>query len=218
MALRKAGLASMAYFYFDFRDTNKQNLHNALPSILTQLSARSDSCCDILSRVYKAHDDGAHKPSTSTMIACLKEMLALPGQGPIYIILDALDECSNTSGIPSARKQVLDLLKDLVSLQLSNLHICVTSRPEIDIRAALEPLAFYSVSIHDQSGQKKDIEDYTRSVVYADSDTLMRRWRDQDKELVIDTLTERADGMYECLRMLMTLTDYITGSDGFTVN
>ena len=26
MASREAGLASMAYFYFDFRDTNKQNL------------------------------------------------------------------------------------------------------------------------------------------------------------------------------------------------
>jgi hypothetical protein len=190
-----AGLATVAYFYFDFRDTDKQNLHSALPSLLTQLSARSDSCCDILSRVYMAHDSGARKPSTRAMTACLKEMLVLPGQGPIYIILDALDECPNTSGIPSARKQVLDLLKDLVGLQLSNLHICVTSRPEIDIRATLEPLTFHSVSIHDQNGQKRDIEDYIRSVVYGDSDTAMRRWRDQDKELVIETLTERADGM-----------------------
>ena len=195
MALREAGLASVAYFYFDFRDTNKQNLRNALPSLLTQLSARSDSSCRILSRVYKAHDDGALKPSTSTMIACLKEMLALPGQGPVYIILDALDECPNTSGIPSARKQVLDLIKDLVGLWLSNLHICVTSRPEIDIRAVLEPLAFHPVSIHDQNGQKKDIEEYIRAVVHADSETAMRRWREQDKELVIETLTDRADGM-----------------------
>ncbi len=185
----------MAYFYFDFRDTDKQNLHNMLPSLLTQLSARSDSCCDILSRVYMTHDDGAHKPSTSTLITCLKEMLALPGQGPTYIILDALDECPNTSGIPSCRKQVLDLLKDLVGLQLPNLHICVTSRSEIDIRAALEPLAFYLISIHEESGQKKDIEDYIRFVVYADSDTAMGRWRDQDKDLVIETLTERVDGM-----------------------
>ncbi len=185
----------MAYFYFYFRDTDKQNLHNLLPSLLTQLSARSDSCCNILSRIYKTHDGGARKPSISTLIACLKEMLALPGQGPTYIVLDALDECPNTSGIPSARKQVLDLLKGLVGLQLSNLHICLTSRPEIDIRAALEPLAFHPVSIHEQSGQRKDIEDYIRSVVYADSDTAMRRWRDKDKELVIETLTERADGM-----------------------
>ncbi|KAH9173964.1 hypothetical protein EDB89DRAFT_645509 [Lactarius sanguifluus] len=195
MALREAGLASMAYFYFDFKHTDKQNLRNLLPSLLTQLSARSDSCCDILSRVYMAHDNGAHKPSTSTLVACLKEMLVLPRRGSIYIILDALDECPNTSGIPPSRKQVLDLIKDLVGLQLSNLHICLTSRPEIDIRAALEPLAFHPVSIHEESGQKKDIEDYIRSVVYADSDTAMRRWRDRDKELVIETLADKADGM-----------------------
>ena len=185
----------MAYFYFDFRDTDKQNLHNLLPSLLTQLSARSDDRCEILSRLYKAHDDGASKPSTITMVGCLKEMLALPGQGPIYIILDALDECPNTFGIPSPRKQVLDLLKDLVGLQLLGRQRCVTSRPEIDIRVALEPLAFLRVSLHDQSGQQKDIEDYIRSVVHADSDTAMRRWRNKDKELVIETLTERADGM-----------------------
>ena len=195
LALQDAGLASVAYFYFDFRDTDKQNLHNLLPCLLTQLSARSDSRREILSRVYEAHDDGARKPNTSTLIACLKEMLALPDQGPIYIVLDALDECPITSGIPSARKQVLNLLKDLVSLQLSDLHICVTSRPEIDIRTALEPLAFRPVSLHDQSGQKRDIEDYIRSVVNADSDTAMKRWRDKDRELVIETLTGRADGM-----------------------
>jgi hypothetical protein len=195
MALREAGQAAVAYFYFDFRDTDKQNLRNALPSLLTQLSARSDHCCDLLSRVYKAHDDGALKPNSSTMITCLNEMLTLPNQGPIYIILDALDECPNTSGIPSARKQVLNLIKDLVGLRLSNLHLCVTSRPEIDIRAMLEPLAFRPVSIHEQSGQKRDIEEYIRFVVRADSDTAMRRWREQDKVLVIETLTDRADGM-----------------------
>ena len=195
MALQEAGKATMAYFYFDFRDPNKQNLHNALPSLLTQLSACSDGYCDILSDVYKAHKNGAYKPNTTTMVACLKEMLALPGQRPVYIILDALDECPNTFGIPSARRQVLDFLKGLVGLQLPNLHLCVTSRPEVDIRAALEPLAFHTVSIHDQSGQKKDINDYIRSIVYADSDTAMGRWRAQDKELVIETLTERADGM-----------------------
>ncbi|KAH9016025.1 hypothetical protein EDB85DRAFT_2280101 [Lactarius pseudohatsudake] len=196
LVLWEAGLASMAYFYFDFKDTDKQNLRNLLPSLLTQLSTRSDSCCDILSRIYKTHDDGARKPGTNTLIECLKEMLALPGHGPIYIILDALDECPNTSGIPPARRQVLDLINDLVGLQLLNLHICITSRPENDIRAALEPLTFHPVSIHEQSGQKKDIEDYIRSVVYAGSDTAMRRWRDKDKELVIETLTDKADGMF----------------------
>ena len=194
MALQEVGQATVAYFYFDFKDTDKQDLHNALPSILTQLSARSDSYCDILSNVHKAHSNGVYKPSTRAMTACLKEMLALPDQGPVFIILDALDECPNTSG-SSAREEVLCFLKDLVGLQLSNLHICVTSRPEIDIGAVLEPLMFHPISIHEQMGQKKDIEDYIRAFVYADSVTEMKRWRVEDKELVIETLTARADGM-----------------------
>jgi len=31
----------MAYFYFDFRDTDKQNLHDLVPSLLTQLLTNS---------------------------------------------------------------------------------------------------------------------------------------------------------------------------------
>ena len=195
IALQEAGRATVAYFYFDFKDTNKQDLRNALPSLLTQLSARSDSYCDILCRVHQAHNNGAYKPSNETMVTCLKEMLALPGQGPIYIILDALDECPKTSGIPSAREEVLEFLKDLVGAQLSDLRICVTSRPENDIRKAIEPLAFLPLSIHDQEGQKKDIDDYIRFVVSPKSDTPMGRWRKKDKELVIHTLSEKADGM-----------------------
>ena len=78
---------------------------------------------------------------------------------------------------------------------LPNLHICVTSRPEVEIRDVLEPLTSRRVSLHDQSGQKKDIEDYVTSVVYSNSEPIMRRWRKQDKELVIETLSEQADGV-----------------------
>jgi hypothetical protein len=56
-------------------------------------------------------------------------------------------------------------------------------------------LAVHRVSIHDQTGQKKDIADYVRSVVYSNSEPIMKRWRTVDKELVIKTLSEGADGM-----------------------
>jgi hypothetical protein len=122
-------------------------------------------------------------------------MLTLPDQRPTYLIIDALDECSTTSGIPSDRNRVLHLVKELIDLHLPDLHICITSRPEVDIREVLEPLTSRRVFFHDQSGQKKDIEDYVRSVVYSDSEPIMRRWRKEDKELVIETLSEQADGM-----------------------
>jgi hypothetical protein len=189
------GRALMAYFYFDFRDAKKQRWNDLLSSLLIQLSFQSDACCDILSRLYKAHKEGAEQPSNHDLTRCLKQMLTFPDQCPIYLIMDAIDESPNTSGIPSPREMVLQLLKELVDLSLSNLHICVTSRPEIDIRNALEPLTSRRVSLHDQSGQKEDIAEYVRSIVYSDSEQIMRRWRMEDKELVIKTLSERADGM-----------------------
>ena len=194
-AMCKDENASMAYFYFDFRDANKQGLRDLLSSLLTQLSACSGPRCDILSKLYSDHDEGDKQPSDNILAKCLKEMLTLPGQPSIYLIIDALDESLNTSGMPSPREAVLQLLKELVNLSLPNLHICVTSRPEIDIRNILEPLTSRRVSLHDQSGQKKDIADFVRSVVYSDSEQIMRRWKTEDKELVIKTLSERADGM-----------------------
>lgn len=100
MSLRESGKASVAYFYCDFRDDNKQSCRNLLPSLFVQLSARSGSRCDILTNLYNTHDRGLQEPSDRAMVECLKEMLTVPSHSPTYIILDALDECPNTSGTP----------------------------------------------------------------------------------------------------------------------
>src|SRR6267154_6621822 len=102
-AMCKAGNASMAYFYFDFQDANKQGLCDLLSSLLTQLSACSGPCCDILSDLYFAHDKGKNQPSDSSLAECLKKLVSLPDQPPTHLIIDALDELPNTSGIPSPR-------------------------------------------------------------------------------------------------------------------
>jgi hypothetical protein len=183
----------MAYFYFDFRDVDKQGLSNLLPSLLIQLSASSDPCCDILSRLYIAHKRGVQKPNDRAMVECLKEMLTVEAQGPTYIIMDALDECPITSTIPSPREKVLELVDELVGLRLPNVHICATSRPEHDIQAVLKDLALRPVSLHDESGQQEDIVNYVTSFVR--SDRKVRRWLEEDKDLVIKTLSEKADGM-----------------------
>ena len=194
--LCKAGLGSIAYFYFDFRDLDKQNRRNLLPSLLVQLSAQSSSRCGILHRLYLEHDNGTQKPTEAALTQCLKDMLTIPDQPPIYIILDALDECPNSYGVPSPRWQVLSLVEQLMDLRLTHLHVCVTSRPEFDIRVTLGRLALHSVSLHDETGQRDDIVNYVRSVVYADSEeTMMKRWRDEDKKMVVETLSEKADGM-----------------------
>ena len=199
----------MAYFYFDFRNANKQSLRDLVPSLLTQLSAHSSLRCDILSKFYSVHDNGKKQPSGDALAKSLKDMLALPDQRPIYLIMDALDESPNSSGIPSPREKVLQLLNELVDLRLPNLHICVTSRPEIDIQAVIVPLTDLRVSLHDQTGQKNDIADYVRSVVYSNSEPIIRRWKKVDKDLVIEVLSERADGMYVYCLMVVIVVEIV---------
>ena len=193
----------MAYYYFDFRDVKKQDCYGLLSSIISQLSAESDSCYEILSRLYSNNSRGIRKPNIDALKDCMTEMLRLPGQGPIYIVVDALDECPNFPGRPSARDEVLELIEELVNLKLPNLHLCAASRPEMDIRTVLEPLTTLKISLHDESGQKEDIIKYIESVVH--SDRSMRRWKEEDKQLVVNTLSGKVDGMYVYLILSLRL-------------
>ena len=188
-----AGSAHIAYFFFDFKDKRKQDARALLTSFLIQLSYQSTSFCDTLLGYYSSHQSGFQQPNDRTLIQCLENILKASGRVPIYLIIDALDECPNTTTLPPPRAKVSELIEKLVKLNLPNLRLCITSRPEVDIRGSLEPLTTKCISLHDQSGQKKDIEDYVRSVV--SSDRNMKRWRDEDKTLVIETLTKKADGM-----------------------
>ena len=187
--------AHIAYFFFDFKDTEKQDSRAFLSSIVVQLSNQSIPFCNILLEFYSAHQRGSQQPGDKDLTQCLEKMLRVPTEEPIYVILDALDECPDTSGLRSSREKVLELVEKLVGFHLPNLRLCVSSRPEVDIRDVLEPLTSTSdrISLHDEEGQRKDIADYIRSVVY--SDRKMMRWREQDKELVIETLSGRAEGM-----------------------
>jgi hypothetical protein len=191
--MHAAGQATMAYYYFDFRDVKKQDCYGLLSSIISQLSAGSESCYNVLSKLYSDNSRGMQKPGVDALKKCLADMLSLPGQGQVYIIVDALDECPNFSGTPSARENVLEIVKEIVNLKLSNIHLCVASRPEMDIRLVLEPLTTLKISLHDETGQKEDIVKYIKSVVYSDRN--MRRWKEEDRQLVVATLSDRADGM-----------------------
>jgi len=187
--------ALIAYYYFDFKDSSKRDARGLLASLLCQLCDNSERCWDVLHQLYAKCRDGSEKPSEVALVKCLKMMLELLEQVPIYFVMDALDECPIDTGTPSAREEVLDLVEDLVESGHSNLFICITSRPEPDIQTVLNPLTSASsrVLLHEEGGQKDDINNYIRSFVH--TDRAMRRWRDEDKEVVINMLSERAGGM-----------------------
>src|SRR6266478_3363604 len=101
ITMEKSGLASLAFFYCDFREDVKRDLRGLLSSILIQLSHKSDSYSHILSKLYSDHADGSRHPGDDELVECLKDILGVPGQAPVYLIVDGLDECSAISATPS---------------------------------------------------------------------------------------------------------------------
>jgi hypothetical protein len=193
--MRRDKSALIAYYYFDFKDAAKRDVRGLLASILRQLVDDSDTCWDVLYELYEICREGSEQPSDAALAGCLKAMLQLTEQVPVFIVIDALDECPNVISTPSDRERVLKFLKDLIQSGHPNLHICITSRPEQDILSTLNPLITTSriVSLHEEGGQSEDIHNYIRTFAYTNE--RMRRWKVEDKELVISTLTERAGGM-----------------------
>jgi hypothetical protein len=191
--MQNSGDASLAMYFFDFRDDLKKDLCGLLSSILFQLCDQSDSYYNIISTFHSTHRDGSQTPRDDKLIQCLMDLVKLPGLPQVYLIVDGLDESPNTSTQSGHRDRVLSVLDGLVNAQLQNLRLCVTSRQEVDIRAILEPLAFCSVSLESESGQKKDMNGYINSIVHSDKN--MKSWKPKHKQLVIDVLTEKADGM-----------------------
>ena len=188
-----AGSVFLAYFHFDFNDERKKDSRALLSSLLDQLSDQSDQFRDVLRRMYSEHRDGSKRPHDDALLLCLKDILTVARSVPVYLVVDALDECPNDSGDLSShspRGKVLSVVEELVNPRLPNIRLCITSRPELDIRTILKPLANQEISLHNESGQNLDINAYITSVVKSET-----KWRDDDKKMVIDKLTENADGM-----------------------
>lgn len=196
--MRALGLVAVGYFYVDFQDRTKQGARGLLSSLLTQLCTQSGPFFDILSMLYAKHNNDGEMPSEDALAMCSGEMLKYPGQAPVFIVVDALDEApdSPSPDYPpwvTPRQSVLGIVKGLIELKLQNLHLCLTSRPELDIQLVLDPLEPVSVRLHTQDGQLDDIARYVESVI--SSDIRMSRWSKNIKKLVIDTLTNKSHGM-----------------------
>jgi len=191
--MQKSGQASLAIFYYDFMEDRKKHVSGLISSVLFQLCHQSNFYSDIISDFYSTHRDRAQSPGNDKLVQCLMDILKCPEPRPVYLVIDALDECPSTSSLSSPRERLLSFLEDIVEAQLPNLRICVTSRTEFDIKVILEPLAFRSISLHDESGQKTDIVKYIQSFV--NENRKMQNWEPEHRQRVIDVLTKKADGM-----------------------
>jgi hypothetical protein len=112
--------------------------------------------------------------------------LILQGFGCAYVVLDALDECTE-------RKKLLDLVTEIMTWKLGNLHVLVTSRKEQAFSECLPPLASGMFDI--QSLILEDIRIYVQQTLQFDSQFTRKKWLSKMQGEIEKTLIEHADGM-----------------------
>ncbi|VDB88233.1 unnamed protein product [Peniophora sp. CBMAI 1063] len=186
--LRDASSAMVAYYYFDFRDEAKQDAHGLLYSLVHQLSGASSDCLRLHREFYTLL--GKHgRPSLAPLVDHLRALArCLPG--PIYIVVDAIDECP----LEARRTEVLPYLRKLTSLHLPHVHVLLTSRPEVDIRRCFEDDCTHSMNLQDVKPHAEDMSSYITHVLTSDLD--FGDWPERLVNLACDTLQKKANGMF----------------------
>lgn len=134
-SMDKRGDISIAFFYVTSDNVEKQT-RNLLRSLIAQLASRSPELLSSTRGVYQ---------NSQTSLHFLKQVLLSILQHGLetFIVIDALDEYTRGS----ERGEMLDILEEISSWSLANLHILVTSRWEPDIEDVLLNLSTSIVCI-----------------------------------------------------------------------
>lgn len=125
--IQKSGLnhdIGLAFVYFNYKEQTEQTSTSLVGSLLRQLAQDQISICADLKIMYEDHKKNKSKPSFDEVSNALCSAAGRFSQ--VFIILDALDECS---GLDGCRDKMLKLLNRLSFVA----NVMVTSRPNTSI-------------------------------------------------------------------------------------
>ena len=182
--------ANLACFFFDFKDAAKQDVLSLLSSLIVQISRTLDRLPEALQILFQRHSvrdpDRPTSPTVWELVQALTAVIAI--RDDFYIVIDALDECSQ-------RPLLLEMLETMVILVhngSSRCRLLYTSRAEVDIQRAFTKLRVTELPIQNQNFDH-DVALYVRSVL--ESDDRLQSHRQGIKDLIAETLTKGARGM-----------------------
>lgn len=180
----------LAYFYFDFNDSSKQDVSVLLRSLVKQLCFGEPELPPEVQELGTQYRAFGQQPTTSELASALLSIVDGLGK-QVYIIMDALDEYPERSE-KSWRKSLLDRVRQMVEHKSENLHILVTSRNEQDIRETLTGLKTRQICVR-SSQVDADIMRHVRTCLKKDA--VLKRLPDDVKLHIESRLGERAHGM-----------------------
>ncbi|KAJ6527974.1 hypothetical protein DFH09DRAFT_1413900, partial [Mycena vulgaris] len=180
---------TIVYFYFDTTDDRKQKLEDLLCTLVSRLSECAPHAATILKGFWKPHASGADRPSNKALLEILRKILQ-EFTTPVYIVLDALDESSETD-------IVLDVITTIRDANLTNVHLFLTSRTEVTHGSGLfRP----QTAVHlEGSGVAKDIESYVDYIIATDK--AFSSWSYNVKNNIREGLRNGADPMFRLVAL-----------------
>jgi predicted ATPase len=171
-------------FFFDFSDPRKQKLEDLLRSLAVQLYHTGNEAARRLDSLFTSHDDGRRQPDTNTLSACVDIMIQTAGK--VFIIIDALDECTAT-------EELLQWLKHLASRKA---QLIVTGRPEVEFQSAI-PQSFSKRNCIqlDKNVVNTDIRSYVEATLEKKPDFVYKKLSPSLLEEIRNKIGDGADGM-----------------------
>jgi len=179
--------SATAYFFFDGRDSQKDfQLHDKLiRSLIWQFSLKCEGTVPkVLVNLYARCGNGHQEPTLDDLQNALQRILH--GFSSTFIILDALDECTE-------REKILNWIQTFILQKDINLglHLIVTSRPEQEIEDKFK--SYHYLDLVEES-ENHDLVAYLNYQLQNDSD--LQKWDSETREQILMRLMEQADGMY----------------------
>ena len=138
----------------------------------------------VLVDLYACCGNGHQEPTLDDLQNALERILR--GFSSAFIILDALDECTE-------REKLLNWIHTVIFERDMNLglHLIVTSRPEQEIEDKFKSYHYLDLV---KESQNHDLVAYLDYQLQNDSD--LQKWNPNTQDHIKFTLTEQADGMY----------------------
>jgi hypothetical protein len=117
----------VVYFYFDFNDSQKQDPELMLRSLFWQLLQRLNMIPKGVTALYSSCGERRPPPLHKLLQEASQLMQRFTH---VYIVLDALDECTQ-------RLELMEMLETIAGWQIDVVHLLMTSRKERDIESSL---------------------------------------------------------------------------------
>jgi hypothetical protein len=179
--------SKILYFFCDHRDPTKRSLNDLLCILIKQLLDGDGEClAGIVSWRKEKMPDAASIPkplSNSEYIDLIRRLCTR--WTSIRLVIDAIDECEDLNTfVPGLATLVAD----------SNINLLLTSRHDVDLVRAIEPIAKYRVPMVEN--MRDDIHQYLVGQVRTRIERGSLKLRDRTLEAsIVGELEQKADGM-----------------------